>query len=104
MVERGTRYKCYKCETGFYDLGRPQPICPSCGEDQKNREVAYVFKRKKRRSYSKIEPEVHALHEEGEDVHEHDERGHLEEPEEGHEYTLEKEDIALDESAEKDDS
>ncbi|HQG32440.1 MAG TPA: FYDLN acid domain-containing protein [Deltaproteobacteria bacterium] len=101
MVERGTRYKCYKCETGFYDLCRPQPICPSCGEDQNNREVVHAFKRKKRRSYSKAEPEVHALPEEGEEMH--DERERLSESEEDRdEYILEKEDIALEEGTEDD--
>lgn len=125
MVERGTRYKCYKCETGFYDLGRPQPICPSCGEDQNNREVAYTYKRKKRRSYSKMESDIHVLHEEREDIHEHEESEHEESEHEeseheesgheesshsneseddSHEYVLEKEDIALEESTDGDDS
>jgi hypothetical protein len=106
VVERGTRYKCYKCETGFYDLNRPQPICPSCGEDQNNREVIHAFKRKKRRSYSKIETDIHVLHEEREDLHEPEEREHAveSEEEEKDEYVLEKEDIALEENTDRDDS
>ncbi len=101
MVERGTRYKCYKCDTGFYDLNRPQPICPSCGEDQTNREVLHAFKRRKRRSHSRMESDIHVLPEEGEDLHEEGER--LSEPEEErHEYVLEKEDIALEENTEDD--
>jgi hypothetical protein len=45
----GKRYKCYKCGTKFFDLGRPQPLCPSCGEDQNNEETKRILKRKKKR-------------------------------------------------------
>jgi hypothetical protein len=47
-VELGTRYKCYKCGTKFYDLGRPEPLCPSCGVNQNNNEAKGINKRKKR--------------------------------------------------------
>ena len=30
----GTRYTCFECETKFYDLNRPAPICPECTADQ----------------------------------------------------------------------
>lgn len=33
----GTRYTCFACEAKFYDLGRPDPICPRCGADQRER-------------------------------------------------------------------
>jgi hypothetical protein len=36
MSGLGVRYKCYKCQTKFYDLAAPQPICPACGENQNN--------------------------------------------------------------------
>jgi hypothetical protein len=29
--ELGTKYTCAECGTKFYDLGRPDPVCPSCG-------------------------------------------------------------------------
>jgi hypothetical protein len=45
----GKRYKCYKCGTKFFDLGRPQPLCPLCGEDQNNEETKRMLKRKKKR-------------------------------------------------------
>ena len=32
----GTRYTCYQCEKKFYDLNRPEPICPGCGADQRD--------------------------------------------------------------------
>jgi hypothetical protein len=77
VAELGVRYKCYKCETKFYDLGRPQPICPSCGEDQNNREVRQILKRKKRRSSLKAEPDIHPLPEEHDALIDHDEHESL---------------------------
>ena len=32
----GTRHVCYKCSTKFYDLKKPEPICPKCGADQRD--------------------------------------------------------------------
>lgn len=32
----GTKYSCFKCEAKFYDLGRPAPVCPKCGADQRD--------------------------------------------------------------------
>lgn len=32
----GTRYTCYECGLKFYDLTRPEPLCPKCGADQRN--------------------------------------------------------------------
>lgn len=31
----GNRFVCFKCETKFYDLKKPDPICPKCGADQR---------------------------------------------------------------------
>ncbi len=61
MVELGTRYKCFECDTKFYDLNKPQPLCPSCGKDQKDKKAAKPFKRKKWRSSFKTEPEIHVV-------------------------------------------
>jgi len=33
--ELGTKYTCFKCSIKFYDLSRPEPICPECGADQR---------------------------------------------------------------------
>ncbi len=27
----GTKWTCFKCGTKFYDLKKPEPICPKCG-------------------------------------------------------------------------
>lgn len=31
----GKRYSCFKCSCKFYDLNRPEPLCPRCGADQR---------------------------------------------------------------------
>ena len=31
----GKRYTCFKCACKFYDLNRPDPLCPKCGTDQR---------------------------------------------------------------------
>jgi predicted nucleic acid-binding Zn-ribbon protein len=31
----GTKHVCFKCGTRFYDLRKPEPICPKCGADQR---------------------------------------------------------------------
>lgn len=33
----GTRYTCWNCDTKFYDLKRPAPICPKCNADQRDK-------------------------------------------------------------------
>ncbi len=33
----GQRFTCYDCETKFYDLNKPDPVCPSCGIDQRDK-------------------------------------------------------------------
>jgi hypothetical protein len=35
-LKLGTKYECYNCGTKFYDLGKPEAVCPKCGADQKN--------------------------------------------------------------------
>ncbi|MEO7795830.1 MAG: TIGR02300 family protein [Thermoanaerobaculia bacterium] len=36
MAELGTKHECYSCGAKFYDFGRPAPICPKCGANQKD--------------------------------------------------------------------
>ena len=45
-VDLGRRYKCYKCGIKFYDLGRPQPLCPSCGANQLDGVIKAARKRR----------------------------------------------------------
>jgi hypothetical protein len=35
MPDLGKKYECYNCHTKFYNLGRPDAICPKCGANQK---------------------------------------------------------------------
>ncbi|HOM28157.1 MAG TPA: FYDLN acid domain-containing protein [Deltaproteobacteria bacterium] len=91
MPELGTRYKCYRCGTKFYDLGRPQPLCPSCGEDQNNEETKRLLKRKRKRAMAKVKPEARGLIDEA--------ALPLEADEEVEEYVLDMEDIVLEEGS-----
>ncbi len=36
MANLGKKYTCFKCETKFYDFGKPEALCPKCGTNQKN--------------------------------------------------------------------
>ena len=31
----GIKYACFRCGTKFYDLKKPEPLCPKCGADQR---------------------------------------------------------------------
>jgi len=31
----GTKHICFKCGTKFYDLHKPDPLCPKCGANQR---------------------------------------------------------------------
>ena len=42
MAELGKKYTCYSCHTKFYDLGKPTPVCPKCGADQRDAEETPV--------------------------------------------------------------
>ena len=42
MPQLGKKYTCYSCHTKFYDLGKPVPLCPKCGADQRDAEEAPV--------------------------------------------------------------
>jgi hypothetical protein len=33
----GGRWECFRCGAKFYDLGRPEPTCPKCGADQRDK-------------------------------------------------------------------
>lgn len=43
MPELGKKYNCYSCHTKFYDLGKPVPLCPKCGADQRDAEEAPLY-------------------------------------------------------------
>ena len=35
----GAKYVCFKCGTKFYDMKRPDPVCPKCGANQRDSPV-----------------------------------------------------------------
>lgn len=32
----GNKFVCFKCNSKFYDLKKPDPVCPKCGADQRD--------------------------------------------------------------------
>lgn len=46
----GTKWTCYSCGVRFYDLKKPEPICPKCEADQRE---SPVFQKKPVRSRAK---------------------------------------------------
>lgn len=32
-VKLGSKHECYSCSTKFYDMGKSELVCPSCGAD-----------------------------------------------------------------------
>lgn len=56
MPELGKKYTCYSCHTKFYDLGKPIPVCPKCGADQRDSEDAPVSTPSRSRSRVVEEP------------------------------------------------
>jgi uncharacterized protein (TIGR02300 family) len=44
----GTKHVCFKCGTRFYDLKKPEPICPKCGADQRQSPAAKPAEKRQR--------------------------------------------------------
>jgi hypothetical protein len=58
----GIRYTCFQCAAKFYDLNRPEPMCPSCGADQREdpnpdpiEEMLRSLSKRRRRKKKKVE-------------------------------------------------
>jgi len=61
--DRGTKHECLRCQTKFYDLLRPQIVCPRCGVDQteeaaKLHAAAVARKKQRAKPVAAIKPEV----------------------------------------------
>jgi uncharacterized protein (TIGR02300 family) len=41
--ELGRKYDCVSCGTKFYDLGRPEPVCPKCGFNMKEAQTEDLY-------------------------------------------------------------
>jgi uncharacterized protein (TIGR02300 family) len=64
----GNKHVCFKCQTKFYDLRKPVPLCPKCGADQRESPAlkAPPAEKRARAAPRKVEPEVEPLAEEDE--------------------------------------
>lgn len=64
----GNKHTCFKCQTKFYDLRKPVPLCPKCGADQRESPAlkAPPPDRKARAAPRKVEPEVEPIGEDEE--------------------------------------
>ncbi|MCC6641922.1 MAG: FYDLN acid domain-containing protein [Deltaproteobacteria bacterium] len=40
QAKLGAKYVCFSCGARFYDLNKPEPLCPKCGADQRTRPKA----------------------------------------------------------------
>lgn len=58
MPELGKKYTCYSCHTKFYDLGKPAPLCPKCGADQRDADEAPVYTAPRGRAARVVEEPV----------------------------------------------
>ncbi len=100
MPDLGNKFECYSCGAKFYDLGKPQPICPKCGANQKDAAAAAkaAHETTAHRRRRKEEP-VRVPGEEGEAAAfpgaEADELSHDEVPE--HEAEEEEQDVEVEE-------
>jgi len=70
MSELGVRYKCFKCQTKFYDLTAPQPICPACGENQNNDLSRKPSPKQKKKVYRLVSKENMVIPHESESMEE----------------------------------
>ena len=52
----GTKHLCFKCGTRFYDLKKPEPICPKCGADQRQSPVVKAPAEKRTRAAARPPP------------------------------------------------
>jgi hypothetical protein len=78
MVDRtklGKRYACFSCGLKFYDLNRPEPLCPKCGSDQREdpnpdprEQILSKYRGKGAGKATKMEDELAEDEEEAEDI------------------------------------
>ena len=73
----GNKHVCFKCSAKFYDLKKPDPICPKCGADQREATSKPEGRRSRLSAIPKIiepvEPTEKEESEDGDDVEVEDE-------------------------------
>jgi hypothetical protein len=40
QAKLGVKHVCYSCAARFYDMNKPEPLCPKCGTDQRTKPKA----------------------------------------------------------------
>ena len=68
----GTKHTCFKCGTKFYDMKKPEPICPKCGADQRQSPASKPSPAAERRSrpakpVAPVEPEAEEVEADGDE-------------------------------------
>ena len=56
VAKFGKKFTCYACAVKFYDLNKPEPLCPKCQADQ--RESPAFEKPKTKRARKKVAKKV----------------------------------------------
>jgi uncharacterized protein (TIGR02300 family) len=74
----GTKYTCFKCGAKFYDLKKPEPLCPKCGADQRESPALKPAPSRRHREKEPVAPVVPA---EAEEAASEEEADAVEEPE-----------------------
>lgn len=67
----GTKHVCFKCGAKFYDLKKPNAVCPKCGADQKDATAKPEGRRSRLSAVPKIVEPVEPVEKEaGDDIEE----------------------------------
>lgn len=66
--EWGTRYTCYKCGARFYDLNKPEPICPKCNANQTRVTAKSAAPSPRARARAVMPEEPEAVEDDGDDT------------------------------------
>lgn len=64
MPELGSKHDCPNCGIKFYDLGKPEPLCPKCGSNVKllaPNEPATTSQAARKRRKAELAPETEDL-------------------------------------------
>lgn len=78
----GLKHVCFKCGTKFYDLKKPDAICPKCGADQKDSPANKPASEGRRSRLSSVPKVIEPEPEEAPEVAEGDEEEAFEDDEE----------------------
>lgn len=76
----GNKFVCFKCSAKFYDMKKPDPLCPKCGADQRE-SPALKPPSEGRRGRLAAQPKVIEPEPEQEEASEEEELGEFEDEE-----------------------